>query len=121
MRPVTLKASFDRPLGGDNDVGRARATTTSPPSSPCARDSKRDGVEVERASALRAALVGAARRPRAAHPARAAERVEDVLRYLALLLQDPSIDDVASALWEASNDDDGTGDGRDRGHGSTTS
>ena len=26
-------------------------------------------------------------------------RVEDVLRYLALLLRDPGIDDVASALW----------------------
>jgi hypothetical protein len=104
VRPITLKPAFDRRLGQDNswrglglsDLTAFMAVRTR---------LERDGVTVERSSALAATLVGAPE-DRARRVLRELlSRVEDVLRYLALLLKDPGIDDVASAILEATNDD----------------
>lgn len=113
VRPITRNGSFDRPLGGAtvwDGLGATDLTTFVAVRTRL----KRDGVEVERVSALRATLVGGPDDRVRRILRDLLHRVEDVLRYLALLLRDPGIDDVASALWEASIDPDGTGDRRDR-------
>ncbi|KAA1419207.1 hypothetical protein F0U44_12205 [Nocardioides humilatus] len=113
IRPVTLKEGYDRRLGtnntwtglGHSDLTEFVAVRTS---------LSLDGVEVERTSALRAVLVGAPD-DRARRVLRELlSRVEDILRYLALLLRDPGIDDIADALLDATNDEPGDPDGSAR-------
>lgn len=99
LRPITLKETHDRRLGdhtgwrglGFSDLTAFVAVRTR---------LERDGITVERSSALRTTLVGAPG-DRARRVLRdLLSKIEDILRYLALLLQDPGIDDVASAiLW----------------------
>ena len=112
-RPITLKYAYDRRLGdtgvwpglGLSDLTTFLAVRTR---------LERDGVTVERSCVLRADPGRGAGGPGPARAARAARNVEDVLRYLALLLKDPGIDDVATAILEATNDgpaDDGPGSG----------
>ena len=108
VRPITLKVGYDRALGSDNTwIGLGHSDLTEFVA--VRTRLERDGVVVERSCALRARLEGA--------PADRARRVlrellsraEDILRYLALLLRDPSIDDVVSAAFDATNDDDQEG------------
>ncbi|MBS2936583.1 phospholipase D family protein [Nocardioides sp. J2M5] len=108
VRPITLRDLADRPLSdevawvglGHNDLTPFVAVRT---------QLERDGTTVERASVIRADLLGAPA-DRARRVLRELlTRVEDILRYLALLLQDPSMDDLAGQLLDASNDDASAG------------
>lgn len=103
VRPITLTDAFDCPLRGVTNwsgLGLSDLTTFVAVRTRLVRD----GVTVERSSALRATLVGAPD-DRARRILRdLLSKVEDILRYLALLLRVPGIDDVASAILEASND-----------------
>lgn len=104
VRPVTLKAQHDRPLE-DSTAWRGLGHSDITPFVALLTRVERDGVVVERSSALRAELVGAPE-DRAKRVLRELlSKVEDILRYLALLLKDPGVDDVASSLLEATRDD----------------
>lgn len=104
VRPITAKPALDRRLGAPNNWPGLGLSDLTPFLAVRTR-LERDGTMVERASALRATLVGAPG-DRARRVLRELlSKVEDVLRYLALLLKDPGIDDLASAIFEASNDD----------------
>jgi hypothetical protein len=109
VRPVTLKLQHDRPLE-DSIAWRGLGHTDITPFMAVRTRVERDGVVVERSSALRVELVGVPE-DRAQRVLRELlSKVEDILRYLALLLKDPGIDDVASSLLDATNDDaEGTG------------
>ncbi|ADU49576.1 hypothetical protein Intca_3090 [Intrasporangium calvum DSM 43043] len=104
LRPITLKAAHDRRLG-DHNGWRGLGLSDLTAFVAVRTRLERHGITVERSSALRATLVGA--------PADRARRVlrdllskiEDILRYLALLLQDPGIDDVASAILWGTHDE----------------
>ncbi|MDQ3483995.1 MAG: phospholipase D family protein, partial [Actinomycetota bacterium] len=110
VRPVTVKPSFDRLLGDRNawqGLGVSDLTTFVAVRTRL----ERDGVTVERASALRVTLVGAPE-DRARRVLRELlSKVEDVLKYLALLLKDPGLDDVASAILEVTYDGTPAADG----------
>lgn len=114
VRPVTVKPAFDRRLGDRNvwpGLGVSDLTTFVAVRTRL----DRDGVSVERASALRVTLVGAPE-DRARRVLRELlSNVEDVLKYLALLLEDPGLDDVASAILEVTNDGHAAADGADGG------
>jgi hypothetical protein len=109
VRPVTLKPQHDRPLE-DSTTWRGLGHADITPFMAVRTRVERDGVVVERSTALRAELVGAPE-DRAQRVLRELlSKVEDILRYLALLLKDPGIDDVASSLLDATNDEaEGTG------------
>jgi hypothetical protein len=111
-RPITLKVELERRLdsGGQwkglglSDITVFLAVRTR---------LERDGVTVERSSVVRASLVGAPQDRDKRVLRELLSKIEDVLRYLALLLKDPGLDDVASTLLQASNDDP-AGDGSSR-------
>lgn len=111
VRPITLKPADDRPLRAET-IWEGRGYNDITPFIAVRTRLERDGVSVERASAIRADLVGAPE-DRARRVLRELlKRVEDILRYLALLLQDPSLDDVAGQMMNATNDDDMSATGR---------
>ncbi len=113
VRPVTLKDGYERRLG-ENNTWTGLGHSDLPTFVAVRTRLQRDGVVVERSSALRATLEGGPD-DRARRVLRELlSRVEDILRYLALLLRDPGIDDVASALLEATNDEGGPLDGSQR-------
>ncbi|WP_107771031.1 phospholipase D family protein [Nocardioides sediminis] len=109
VRPVTLKPQHDRPLE-DSTGWRGLGHPDITPFVAVRTRVERDGVVVERSSALRAELVGAPEDRSNRVLRELLSKVEDILRYLALLLKDPGIDDVASALLDSTNDDP-AGDG----------
>lgn len=99
VRPVTLTPAFNRPLGHDNRW-RGRGMSDLTTFLAVSTRLERGGVIVERATALSALLVGAPD-DRASRVLRELlNRIEDVLRYLALLLKDPGLDDMVSSLLE---------------------
>ncbi|MBD3947559.1 phospholipase D family protein [Nocardioides ganghwensis] len=104
VRPITLKPQLDRSLDSSTSWrGLAHADIT--PFVAVRTRVERDGVVVEKSSALRVDLIGAPE-DRARRVLRELlSRVEDILRYLALLLKDPGIDDITSALLDATNDE----------------
>jgi hypothetical protein len=111
VRPVTLRPADDRPME-DETTWEGRGYNDVTPFIALRTRLERDGVSVERASVIRADLFGAPD-DRARRVLRELlKRVEDVLRYLALLLQDPSLDDVAGQMLSATNDDDAGGSAR---------
>lgn len=103
VRPVTLKPAEDRPLGAETTWdGRGYSDIT--PFIAVRTRLERDGLAVERASAIRADLIGAPEDRARLVLRELLKNVEDVLRYLALLLQDPSLDGVAGQLLTAVNE-----------------
>jgi hypothetical protein len=104
VRPITLKKEYDRALAADN-VWQGLGHSDLTPFLSVRTRLERNGVTVEQSSAIRAELVGAPD-DRARRVLRdLLSHVEDVLRYLALLLKDPGIDDVAGAILDATNDE----------------
>lgn len=102
VRPITLKEIFDRQLGLHNawqGLGLSDLTTFVAVRTRL----ERDGVTVERSSAIRATLVGAPQDRTRRLLRELLNNANEILRYLALLLKDPGIDDVASAILQATN------------------
>lgn len=104
VRPVTVKPAYDRRLGDRNHwLGLGLSDVT--PFVGVRTRMERGDVTVERTSALYATLLGAPDDRARCILRELLAKVEDVLRYLALLLKDPGLDDVAGTVLEATNDD----------------
>lgn len=106
-RPITMTNTADRPLTDDRGWPGLGHTDLTPFVAVRTRVERGD-LLVERSCVVRADLLGAPEDRARRVLQELLSKVEDVLRYLALLLRDPSIDDVASGLMQTANEKDGS-------------
>ena len=114
VRPITVKPAFERALG-DSRIWSGLGLSDLTPFLAVRTKLERDGVTVERCSALSTTLVGAPEDRARSVLRELLSKIEDVLRYLALLLRDPGLDDVASTILETTHDGPGVDRGGSRG------
>lgn len=105
IRPVTLTPVFERPFTDPWPSWPDRTLTELTPYVVVGTTLTRGGTTVERSCVLEAQLAGAPEDRSAQILRGLLAREEDVLRYLALLLGDPSLDNLLSRILADEDDD----------------